>query len=182
LILAKIRWSATNSDIGVRSKYRYSGPKSYFWTLREFLMGAEDGEAHERPLHKVVLGKSFYIGAYTVTQREWRAVMGTEPWAGRDLVERGDRFPAVCVNWEDAKAFLAKLNAADSNNYYRLPTEEEWEFVARAGTTSRFSFGDDETALNAYGWYKKNAYDGRTPSSAGRYEAAEPLGSLRYAR
>jgi formylglycine-generating enzyme required for sulfatase activity len=125
----------------------------------EFLMGAEDGEAHERPPHKVVLGKSFYIGAYTVTQREWRAAMGTEPWAGRDLVERGERFPAVYVNWEDAKAFLAKLNAADSNNYYRLPTEEEWEFAARAGTTSRFSFGDDETAFNAYGWYKQSAYD-----------------------
>jgi formylglycine-generating enzyme required for sulfatase activity len=124
-----------------------------------FLMGSAGGSSNEKPVHEVTIRRPFYMCTHVVTQGEWRAVMGTEPWEGREFVEPGDHYPAVYVSWYDAKAFLAKLNSFDPENYYRLPTEEEWEYAARAGTTTQFSFGDDERLFNAYGWYKANAYD-----------------------
>lgn len=123
-----------------------------------FLMGSTK-EPEEKPVHEVTITKEFHMGTHIVTQGEWRAVMDTEPWKGREYVREGDTYPAVYVSWEDAKAFIAKLNAFDAENYYRLPTEAEWEYAARAGTSTDFSFGDDERALNAYGWYKGNSYD-----------------------
>jgi formylglycine-generating enzyme required for sulfatase activity len=124
-----------------------------------FLMGSSHGEENEKPIHEVTISRPFYMGMYVVTQGEWRSVMGTEPWKNRDFVINRDDHPAVYVSWVDAKAFISKLNSIDSGNYYRLPTEAEWEYAARAGTTTRFSFGDDERLFNAYGWYKANSYD-----------------------
>ena len=124
-----------------------------------FTMGSANGEENEKPPHIVTIPRAFYMGAAVVTQAEWKAVMGTEPWKGREFVVNGDRYPAVYVSWIDAKAFISKLNSSDSDSYYRLPTEEEWEYCARAGTTTEFSFGDDARVFNAYGWYKANSYD-----------------------
>lgn len=124
-----------------------------------FLMGAADAAADQRPVHEVTIAQPFYMGAYVVTQREWKAVMGTEPWKGREFVGVGDNYPAVYITWPDSKTFLARLNSYDPENYYRLPTEAEWEYAARAGTTTRYSFGDEAQALNAYGWYTKNSYE-----------------------
>lgn len=127
-----------------------------------FLMGSADGgadEADQKPVHEVSIPRSFYMGAYVVKQGEWKVVMGTEPWKGRELVASGDNYPTVYVSWADAKTFISKLNSYDSENYYRLPTEAEWEYAARAGTTTKFSFGADERLFNAYGWYTGNSYD-----------------------
>src|ERR1044072_3272180 len=135
-----------------------------------FLMGETNSEENESPVHEVTIARSFYMGVYVVTQGEWRSVMGTEPWKGREFVVNSDEHPAVYVSWVDAKAFIARLNAADSDNYYRLPTEAEWGYAARAGTETKFIFGDDDSLFNAYGWYKANAYDAGTthPQPVGR--------------
>jgi formylglycine-generating enzyme required for sulfatase activity len=124
-----------------------------------FLMGSDDGGENERPVHEETIPKLFELSAYVITQLEWRVIMSSEPWKGREFVEAADDHPAVYVTWYDVKAFIAKINSIDSSFYYRLPTEAEWEYAARAGTSTRFSFGDDERALNGFGWYDQNSYN-----------------------
>jgi formylglycine-generating enzyme required for sulfatase activity len=135
-----------------------------------FLMGSNDEGENERPVHTEVIPEPFEMGACVVTQGQWRTVMGTEPWRGREFVDTGDEYPAVYVSWHDAKTFIARVNSLDPSFYYRLPSEAEWEYAARAGTATRFSFGDDVRALNAYGWYDENSYNAgaRHPHPVGR--------------
>ena len=71
----------------------------------------------------------------------------------------GDNYPAIYVSWEDAQAFIKKLNAQDDASRYRLPREAEWEYACRSGSTARYSFGDDARALGEYAWYRENAWD-----------------------
>ena len=128
----------------------------------EFLMGSpasEEGRWDNETQHQVTLTKGFYLGTYEVTQGQWEAVMGTTPWEGRDYVQSNPNHPAVYVSWEDAQAFINKLNSAVGRPIYRLPTEAEWEYAARAGTTTRWSFGDDERQLGNYAWYYESAWD-----------------------
>jgi formylglycine-generating enzyme required for sulfatase activity len=135
-----------------------------------FLMGSENGDPHERPVHEECIEKPFCIGSYVVTQGEWKVIMGTEPWKGKEFAKYDDSCPATYVSWENTQTFIAKLKSHDPENYYRLPREAEWEYAARAGTSTKFSFGDDEDALSAYGWYKGNAYDAgcRHPQRVGQ--------------
>lgn len=104
-----------------------------------FLMGSpKDEEARESNeiQHKVTLTRGFYLGVYAVTQEEWRAVMGANPSRFRGV----PKLPVEQVSWEDCHDFLDKLGAKDGRAY-RLPTEAEWEYACRAGTTSPFHFG-----------------------------------------
>ena len=130
-----------------------------------FAMGApisEPGRADtEGPQHEVTLSEGFYLGRYEVTQAQWASVMATEPWVGQSQAVANPQHPAVYVSWDDAQAFVQKLNEAAGEAIYRLPTEAEWEYACRAGTTSRWSFGDDETLLGDYAWYSGNAWDAR---------------------
>lgn len=118
-----------------------------------FLMGSERGEENERPVHQVTINRPFYIAIDVVTQEQWQSIMGTKPWTGLDHVREGRRYPAVNVTWYDAQRFLTKLGEIDGRAYY-LPTEEEWEYAARAGTITEFSFGDEERDLRSFGWYR----------------------------
>jgi len=118
-----------------------------------FLMGSNDGEENEAPAHQVSISRPFYMGTFVVTQSQWRSVMDTEPWKGDLKVREGDNYPAVHLNWFDAQEFLTRLSGIDGHSYY-LPKEEEWEYAARAGTTTAFSFGDDERDMRAYGWHR----------------------------
>jgi formylglycine-generating enzyme required for sulfatase activity len=116
-----------------------------------FLMGSKGGGENEAPVHQIPINRPFYMGTYVVTQHQWKSVMDTEPWKGERMVREGDKYPAVNVNWFDAQQLVTRLSGIDGHSY-SLPKEEEWEYAARAGTTTAFSFGDDERDMLAYGW------------------------------
>jgi formylglycine-generating enzyme required for sulfatase activity len=112
----------------------------------------------ELPVHDVTLSKDYYLGTYEVTQAQWKAVMGTEPWKGKIYVKEQDDCPAAHVSWDDATAFCAKLNQLNSGRTFRLPTEAEWERACRAGTETVYSFGNDGSALGTYAWWDGNTW------------------------
>ena len=112
-----------------------------------FMMGSENGKPDEKPAHRVNLSSGFLLGRYEVTQGEWKAVMGREH-AGF----KGDSFPVQFVTWQDTQDFIARLNAANDGYAYRLPTEAEWEYACRAGTTTDYA---DE--LQWLAWYRGNS-------------------------
>lgn len=118
-----------------------------------FEMGSLDGDSDERPLHTVTLSKPFYLGKYEVTQAQWQAVMGDNP----SLFQGDPNRPVEQVWFNDVQDFISKLNAKEGGARYRLPTEAEWEYAARAGTTTAYSFGDDASQLGQYAWYKDNS-------------------------
>ena len=128
-----------------------------------FRMGSPSSEVgrddDECPQHEVTISQGFYLGKYEVTQGQWEAVMGTTPWSGEGYVQANPNHPAVYVSWSDAQEYIAKLNTAAGVNIYRLPTEAEWEYSCRAGTTTRWSFGEGESQLGEYAWYRDNAWD-----------------------
>ena len=128
-----------------------------------FMMGSPDSEAgrytDEGPVHRVTISKGFYLGKYEVTQGQWEAVMGTTPWRGKANVRSGSDYPSVYVSWDDAQEFISRLNAMSGSELYRLPIEAEWEYACRAGTTTRWSFGDNTSQLMHYAWYRDNAWD-----------------------
>ncbi|MBC7086061.1 MAG: formylglycine-generating enzyme family protein, partial [Methanomethylovorans sp.] len=100
----------------------------------------------------VTIQKPFYLGRYPVTQKEWKSVMGYNP-----SCFEGDDRPIECVSWYDVQDFITKLNVKENTNKYRLPTETEWEFACRAGTTTKYSFGDTDSKLGEYAWYYGNS-------------------------
>jgi formylglycine-generating enzyme required for sulfatase activity len=119
-----------------------------------FTMGSNDGDDNEKPPHLVTIGQPFYIGKFEVTQAQWRVVMGNNP---SDF--KGDELPVGQVNWDDCQEFCKKLSAKTGKEI-RLPTESEWEYACRAGSTGKYSFGDSEKMLGSYAWYDENS-DGK---------------------
>ena len=128
----------------------------------KFLMGSPYSETYaasnEKPQREVTITKSFYMGLTEVTQGQWRAVMGTEPWKGKGYAKEGAENPALYVSWHDATAFCTKLSQK-TGRIIRLPTEAEWEYACRAGSKTRFYFGDDSSKLGDYAWHSRNAYN-----------------------
>ena len=119
----------------------------------KFTMGDGEGVV-------VTLTKSFELGKTEVTQGQWKKVMGTEPWVGQVLIQADKNCPATYVSFFDATGFCQKLTEIErtagklkADEEYRLPTEAEWEYACRAGTTTAFSFGDDESKLDEYAWW-----------------------------
>jgi formylglycine-generating enzyme required for sulfatase activity len=123
----------------------------------EFYMGSEESD-DEKPVHKVKIHNPLYLGTYPVTQREWEAVMGDKPSGFK-----GDDLPVGGVSWDDVQEFIKMLNEKEGTNKYRLPSEAEWEYACRAGTTTRYSFGDLESKLGDYAWYDDNSDDKTHP-------------------
>jgi formylglycine-generating enzyme required for sulfatase activity len=141
-----------------------------------FQMGSNDNDgeaaANEKPRHPVTISKPFYLGKYEVTQAQWEAVMGSSPYtlprsnpyyslpgmAGRLNKPTN---PAT-VSWNDAQEFIKRLNQKEGHTRYRLPTEAEWEYAARAGTTTAYSFGEDARQLRHYAWFGEDFASGST--------------------
>ncbi|GBC61324.1 hypothetical protein DENIS_2284 [Desulfonema ishimotonii] len=131
------------------------------------MMGSPEDEPerfNNETLHKVTLTKGFYMQTTTVTQEQWKAVMGNNPSYFKGC---GDKCPLENVSWDGAQAFIAKLNQ-DGSDEYRLPTEAEWEYACRAGTDTRYYTGNAEDDLNRAGWY--NANSGSKTHPAGEKE------------
>ena len=103
-----------------------------------FEMGAGDGDENERPVHRVTFTKSFAMARTEVTQRQWKAVMGDNP---SRFYNCGPDCPVEQVSWNDAQAYIRKLNAK-TGKQYRLPSEAEWEYAARAGSFTAYPWGD----------------------------------------
>jgi len=122
-----------------------------------FMMGsgiAEEGDEDERPQHQVTLSQPFYLQTTPVTQGQWQRVMAGNPSL---FQECGEDCPVENVSWEDAQDFIRKLNQIEETDKYRLPTEAEWEYACRAGSTQRYCFGDGEAELGQYAWYADNS-------------------------
>jgi formylglycine-generating enzyme required for sulfatase activity len=117
----------------------------------EFMMGSSDGDSDEKPVHKVQIGRPLYMGKYEVTQEQWERVMGSNP---NRL--KGARNPVENVSWNDSQEFINKLNAKGQGTF-RLPTEAEWEYACRAGTTTTFHSGSNDSDLRAAAWFNGNS-------------------------
>jgi formylglycine-generating enzyme required for sulfatase activity len=134
----------------------------------EFLMGmspAPRGRNSNEKQVSVTLTEGFWLGKTEVTQREWEQVMRTSPWQRRKGEIKDDPgCPATFVSWSDALAFCRRLNELERQAgrlpegwEYTLPTEAQWEYACRAGTTTRYSFGEDDAEFGNYGWFAANA-------------------------
>jgi formylglycine-generating enzyme required for sulfatase activity len=156
----------------------------------EFLMGSPDSDTDagttEKPQHRVRITRPFYLGVHEVTQGQYRAVTGQDP----SSFKGSDDLPVEKVSWHDAIAFCNTLSereglkpyyqfgtgAKSGGDGYRLPTEAEWEYACRAGTTKRYSFGDDAARLGEYDWFdgnsqqKTHAVGQKRPNAFGLYD------------
>ena len=146
---------------------RPQAPAGFVWLpAGRFTMGSPDSEqdrdGHEGPQTVVTLSSGFFLCSHLVTQGEYTALIGSNP----SYFPGDPGRPVERVSWDDAVAYCAALTAQEraagrlpTGYSYRLPTEAQWEYAARAGTTTRFSFGDDPdyTKLADYAWYLANS-------------------------
>jgi formylglycine-generating enzyme required for sulfatase activity len=115
----------------------------------EFYMGSDSTPivVFDDPLHEVSIENAFYMSKYEVTQEQWEDVMGNNP-----SFFEGENLPVEQVSWNDAQEFISKLNQMEDTDKYRLPTEAEWEYACKAGNDTDFSFTNEATDLDGYGW------------------------------
>ncbi len=126
-----------------------------------FMMGSPDSELgldNPELQHHVTLTKDYYLGVHEVTQEQYEKVMGKNP-----SEFKGAQNPVEMVSWDDAVEFCRRLSELPEERsalrFYRLPTEAEWEYACRAGTTTEYSFGDDVSMLDGYAWFGSNSGD-----------------------
>jgi formylglycine-generating enzyme required for sulfatase activity len=157
--------SLTNSSSSTlpHSRTNQTGIEFVLIPAGSFMMGSTNGDANEKPVHQVTISQAFYMGKYEVTQAQWQSVMGSNPSYFKDC----PNCPVEQVSWDDAQNFINKLNASNDGFRYRLPTEAEWEYACRAGTT-----GDYAGNLSEMAWYKENsekthAVGGKQPNAWG---------------
>ena len=173
--LASVHKTTITNSIGVKLKLIPAG---------EFLMGSpltEVGREEYEGQHSVKISKPFFIGVYQVTQGQYQKVMGNNR-----SEFGGENNPVEMVSWNDAKNFCSELSALPkekaAGHSYRLPTEAEWEYACRAGTHTRFPFGDRKSDLSEYAWYDDNSAEnteemrttrpvgGKLPNAWGLYD------------
>lgn len=115
-----------------------------------FKMGSNNGESAEKPIHRVTFNHPFAMGRTEVTQRQWKAIMGSNP---SGFSSCGDNCPVEKVSWDDAQEFILRLNQK-TGKQYRLPTEAEWEYACRAGGRQAYCGSDKPDTV---GWYVGNS-------------------------
>ena len=127
-----------------------------------FLMGATKDEvsptSDELPQHEVTISRGFFLAKHELTQEQWASLMETRPWRDQRFARDWRSYPAVYISWEDVLEFIDRMNEWAGADIYRLPTEAEWEYAARAGSTDPWSFGDRLRDLVRYAWFDSNAW------------------------
>lgn len=151
----------------VVSRKNSIGMKMIFILPGEFIMGSPANEAgrrdNEDQVH-VALTEGFWISQTPVSQEQWKNVMDTTPWSDYRDVKEGRNYPATYVSWEQTLGFCEKLTKREKKARwlskgweFALPTEAQWEYACRAGTTTPFSFGHDPDLLKEFAWVEENA-------------------------
>ncbi|GAB3954879.1 formylglycine-generating enzyme family protein [Spirosoma harenae] len=112
------------------------------WTSKDYELAEKMVKQDAKEGFTVKITRPYYIGKFEVTQAQWKQIMGSNPSAfqGDNVKDEADQHPVEQVTWEDTQKFLAKLNAMDKTHHYRLPTEFEWEYAARAGADDDISW------------------------------------------
>jgi formylglycine-generating enzyme required for sulfatase activity len=123
--------------------------------------GNSDCDIDEKPVHEVCVG-DFWMGKYEVTQAQWQQIMGDNPSHFSGFPD----YPVENISYDDAQTFISALNRKEGTDTYRLPTEAEWEYAARAGSNRAYCFGNDTGRLKQYAWYGDNS--GNTSHSVGQ--------------
>ncbi|MBI4563429.1 MAG: formylglycine-generating enzyme family protein [Planctomycetes bacterium] len=141
-----------------------------------FNMGSDIGREDEKPVHQVTISKDFWMQSKETTQAQWKALMGGE----NPSQFKGDDLPVERVSWEECQTFLAKLMEKTEEQLKglkpALPTEAEWEYACRAGSTTKWYFGDDPATLGDHAWHRSNAdmkthpVGQKTPNEWGLYD------------
>ena len=142
------------------------------------IRGGWDLTENEKPQHRVRITKLFYLGKYKVTQEQWEAVMGTNP-----SMCKGPKNPVDNVSWNDCQDFLGKLNLKSTGHggKFVLPTEAQWEYACRAGSTTRYCFGDNPAQLGDFACCGKNCdrknipVGQKKPNAWGLYDMHGPV-------
>jgi len=143
-----------------------------------FIMGSDRSRfPDEKPAHRVTITKPFYLGKFEVTQAQWEAVMSNTPGIYKGpLYPDSAKRPVENVSWDYCQVFLARLNEKINIYKFRLPTEAEWEYACRAGSTDEYSFGTNADAVGDYAWYSNNSsgqthpVGGKKPNAWGLYD------------
>jgi formylglycine-generating enzyme required for sulfatase activity len=157
IIVLLAMFGATDNAHAAEKTYTNSiGMEFVLIPAGSFIMGTDNNFElagdDETPQHQVTISKPFYLGKYEVTQGQWTEVMGSNPSEFKGLSN-----PVEKVSWDEVQVFIQRLNRQEGHNRYRLPTEAEWEYAARTGTISVYSFGDDADSLGRYAWYGINS-------------------------
>ena len=137
----------TCPSIGIEFVWIPAGKFEKFSPVKE-----ENKTFFERPVHKIVIENSFYLGRYAITQQQWKKLMGQNP-----SHFKGDNHPVEMISWRDVLKFIKKLNEEEGTDKYRLPSEAEWEYACGAGTQTKYYFGDYDSKLSEYAWYAENS-------------------------
>jgi formylglycine-generating enzyme required for sulfatase activity len=136
-----------------------------------FVMGSrseEQGRRNDENQTEVTLTQGFWMQQHEVTQGEWKAVASRAPWKEYDLsmIREGEGYPAAFISWYEAMSFCRKLteletseNQLPEGHCFQLPTEAQWEYACRAGTTSTWNFGSDPVQLKQHAWFVENTWD-----------------------
>jgi formylglycine-generating enzyme required for sulfatase activity len=149
---AKAAQAAAAEKLGKPVEWTNSiGMKFRLIPAGEFVMGSKEGHADETP-HKVRITRPFYLAVTEVTRAKWEQVTEKQ----QSTYFPGPDLPINSVSWYHAQDFFARLNKLESAKY-RLPTEAEWEYAARAGSATKYPTGDAEADLDKVGWYEKNS-------------------------
>ena len=128
--------------------FSFNGESAAFVWIPPGMFAMGDEESFQQ---LITFNEGFWMQTTPVTQGQWFAIMGHNP---SHFIEQGSQCPVEKVSWADAKNFISQLASLGN---FRLPTEAEWEYACRAGTTTRYHFGDDPDLLHKYAWYDKNA-------------------------
>jgi len=137
-----------------------------------FLMGSNNGPNDERPIHRVVISKPFYLAKHELTQPQWEAIMGPDKRLAN--IRKGDNDmagPTKAMNslsWNQCQELIQRLRRKLPAHKFALPTEAQWEYACRAGSNTEYCYGDDPTQLGRFAWHEANMIWPGKPSFEGR--------------